>query len=1172
MKSIILTQSFILFISWSIAQENLWLDIPFSSIPETGMQDLYPDDLKTYRLDTNRLLTVLAGAPQERDVSLADSPAQLIVPLPDGSRMTFRIVQYQMMEEGLSQKYPDIFTIRGISLKSPQYTIRADWTYKGFRAYLNTPKGKVFIDPVYRKNRQDYMVYFKKDYTNRSSTFSCHAELEKGQFKEQAEEEQRVVGDCQFRTYRLAMATTGEYSNYHGGNSAADAAIVLAEVVTAVNRVNEVYERDVSVRLLLIADTDDIFYYDGNTDPYTNNSGSTMLGENQSNVDAVIGSANYDIGHVFSTGGGGIASLRSPCNNGSKARGVTGLNNPINDPFYIDYVAHEVGHQFGGNHTQNNSCNRAFPASMEPGSASTIMGYAGICSPNVQSNSDDYFHGYSILEMADFVTNVGTGGSCASILSTSNTAPTATDPGDHTIPISTPFRLSTTGSDVNDASNLLTYCWEQWDPEVGEVMPPTGTNTQGPLFRTFDPTSESTRYFPALSATLNGSDPTWEELASVSRELEFRVSVRDNNSDYGCVGEQNVNITVDENGGPFTVTSQSGATNWTEGQYVLIEWAKGFTNLPPINSPNVNIYLANDGQDFSTVLASSVLNNGKAYVLLPSGTTANARIMVEGDNNVFFNVNGGQISIGASGADYGLGASPAIISSCPNASVEYTIQTSSFSSYSSTINLSTSNIPSGLTVNLGSNMLSPGASTTLTVSGLQNIITGSYSFTVNASSSSGDKAITLYLNRLESPSFITTSSPVDNAIEASIVPTFTWQSDISSTTYDVELATDPAFNNIIASTNTSNSNWVIDFELDPLTTYYWRIRGIGDCGNGPWSASNTFTTVPCIDFISSDVPVAISSGSPATYTSDLNIDDTGVIEDLNVINLSGDHTYVSDLFFTLISPDGTSRTLFGGICGNLNDFDLGFNTQSVNPNANIPCPPTDGNIYQPSQSFDNFNGESINGNWVLSVEDVFNQDGGEISSWGLRLCISNYMSALPVELIDFSVQPREEALLLKWATASELNNKGFWIEKRLASESSFLPIAWVDGQGTTTLEQRYEFLDEDVPRGQNIYYRLRQVDYNGTFDFSPIRQGKLELTAKDILVYPNPTYSELTIELGESPTESQVLLFNAKGQLFIQQQLILKESQLSLTDLPEGIYWLRIQESERTFVQKVIKL
>ena len=150
-------------------------------------------------------------------------------------------------------------------------------------------------------------------------------------------------------------------------------------------------------------------------------------------------------------------------------------------------------------------------------------------------------------------------------------------------------------------------------------------------------------------------------------------------------------------------------------------------------------------------------------------------------------------------------------------------------------------------------------------------------------------------------------------------------------------------------------------------------------------------------------------------------------------------------------------------------------------------------------------------------------------------------------MIDFSVQPREEALLLKWATASELNNKGFWIEKRLASESSFLPIAWIDGQGTTTLEQRYEFLDEDVPRGQNIYYRLRQVDYNGTFDFSPIRQGKLELTAKDILVYPNPTYSELTIELGESPTESQALLFNAKGQLLIQQQLISKESQLSLT-------------------------
>ncbi|MEN0005378.1 MAG: reprolysin-like metallopeptidase [Bacteroidota bacterium] len=1173
MKYLTLTTFLLLCCQWSNAQDFFWTNVQPSSISETGKQDLYPDAFRTYQLDTNSLLQLLDRVPKELETPLAESESLLRLPLPDGSEMVFRVVQYDMMEAGLQAKYPSIITVRGISIDDPKFTLRADWTHKGFRASFASANGRVFIDPIYRRNRVGYMVYYKKDYPTASTPFTCHTHGEKASIRStDSESTTRIVGDCQFRSYRLAVATTGEYSNFHGANSAADASVVLAEVITAINRVNEIYERDVSVRLVLTANTDAVFYYNGNTDPYTNSNGSTMLGQNQANLDATIGSGSYDIGHVFSTGGGGVARLRSPCNSTAKAQGVTGLPSPINDPFYIDYVAHEIGHQFGGNHTQNNNCNRRFPASMEPGSASTIMGYAGICNPNVQFGSDAYFHGYSILEMANFVTNSGSGGSCATIISTTNSPPGATDPGDHFIPPATPFRLGTTGNDGNNPSNSLTYCWEQWDPEAAEVMPPVGTNVQGPLFRSLNPTSESTRYFPALVDVLDGTSSQWEVLPNVDRNMEFRVSVRDNNSSYGCIGDENVSIGVSTSGGPFAVTSQSGATSWLEGQYVLVEWNKGATDIAPINSPNVNVYLARNGQDFSTLLASNIPNSGKAYVLLPQGTSSNARIMVEGAGNVFYSVNTGSITIGSSGPDYALGAPTAIITSCPNQSVTYTIETSSFGGYTNSISLGSANVPSGLSLGFGSTTLSPGGSTTLTVAGLQNISTGFYTFNVTATSASGTKDIILFLNRLDGPAAILTSSPVDNNTEESVAPSFDWQDEPSSSNYEIQLASDPSFNNIIATTVTINSNWAVDLELAPLTTYYWRVSGIGDCGIGPWSSINSFTTVPCIEFNSSDVPIVISSSGAPTYISELNIGASGTLKDVNIINLEGDHTWVSDLVFTLTSPDGTSRGVFGAICGSLDDFDLAFNSQSNNAYSSIPCPPTDGNIYQPAQSFNNFNDESINGNWILTIQDRFNQDGGQVSSWGLRLCVENYVAALPVELLNFSVQAQEDALLLNWATASEIDNKGFWIERKLASEAAFTPIAWVDGQGTTELKQSYQYVDETAPRGQTIYYQLRQVDFDGAFDFSPVRQGKLSLGAKEILVYPNPAYSELTIERSEDALSSTALLYDTKGRLLLQQPLTSPNSQLDIIHLPSGIYWLSIRESERIFMQKVIKL
>jgi len=357
-------------------------------------------------------------------------------------------------------------------------------------------------------------------------------------------------GDCQLRKYRLALACTGEYATFHGGTTES----VLAEYNVSINRVNGIYEKDFGITMELIENTDELIFFDGATDPYTNDDGLVMLSENQNTVTSIIGSSNYDIGHVYSTGGGGIASLRSPCTN-RKARGVTGLANPINDPFYVDYVSHEIGHQFGCNHTFNNEC-----------------GFGG--SPN-RNNATAYEPGME------------------------NSAPEIEAVvGNNTIlPISTPFQLTALATD--DDGDALTYCWEQYDNQIS-TQPPVIGSDDGPSFRSYPPVEDPTRLFPRLISILyTGNTNTWERLPSVDREMTFRVSVRDNHQGLGCTADDEVSLTFTSEAGPFEVTSQAASTNWTAGEQHEIIWDVANTDLAPISCSNVDILLSIDrGENF----------------------------------------------------------------------------------------------------------------------------------------------------------------------------------------------------------------------------------------------------------------------------------------------------------------------------------------------------------------------------------------------------------------------------------------------------------------------------------------------------------------------------------------------------------------------------------------------
>ncbi|MCB9276379.1 MAG: T9SS type A sorting domain-containing protein [Lewinellaceae bacterium] len=1156
------TLAFLLACSGIFAQSGpaLWADIPKENLAAEGSRPVVPVSFRALRLDTVSLAHILSQAPHEKDTPPSQSAAVLSVAMPGGQTTHYRIVAYDMMEPALAARFPEERTFRGVEVGNARNTIHLDWGYNGFHAMARRPEGTLLIDPYAQGNHSAYISYYKHDYPTSGAPFFC--QVEEGE-KWSGSPEQRVAGDCQLRSYRLAVATTAEYSNYHGGT----APLVQAAVVTAINRVNEVYFNDFGITLVLIGNNDLLYYFNAGTDPYTNNNGSVMLNQNQANIDNVIGSANYDIGHVFSTGGGGIAQLSVPCT-GSKARGVTGLSAPIGDPFYIDYVAHEMGHQFGANHTQNNDCNRVLSTSMEPGSASTIMGYAGVCAPNIQSHSDDYFHAVSIQEISSFIT-AGAGNNCPTITNPPNSQPVVTAAGPFTIPHSTPFRLTASGSDADN--DPLTYCWEQWDPEVGAVMPPLSTNDQGPLFRSLLPSSSPTRYFPNLTGLLANTSPTWEVLPSVGRDMEFRVTVRDNHSSGGCTDEQNVSVTVEGSAGPFLVTAPNTNVLWLEGQQYLVSWNVANTTLPPVSCANVDILLSYDGgNSYPVALASGIANNGAAYVTIPSGTSSTARLMVACSDNIFFDLSNSNFRISAGSADYSLGAQPARISTCPNTDAVYTINVGAFSGYSSLVNLSVSGAPAGTSVNLSSSAVVPGNTATLTISNLQNAAAGSYTITVNASSVSGNKSISLPLDILVAPSSIGLSSPADATTDVALAPTLSWVADAYADYYELELALDAGFNTVVSNPTPVGASWTSSAALGSSTTYYWRVRGISDCGDGPWSSAYSFETVPCVNFTSTDVPKNISPSGSNTVNSTIAIADMGTVQDVNVLNISGTHSWMADLTFYLIGPDNTQRILANQLCTDTDNFNISFDSESSNTYGSIPCSPMgQGGTYQPSQSLTAYNGKAMNGTWTLRVSDGYNFDGGQLQAWSLRVCPSGYQSALPVELVLFEARAEAPYIRLYWQTASEADNAGFEVQRRVEGEKAYTPIGWVAGQGDSRAPEDYEYLDREAPRGLNCYYRLRQLDYDGREGYSPVRSARLGFSDGSLSLWPNPTTGALHIRIGDSGP-AVVRLFTASGQAVLEERMEDGQARLDLSRLPAGVYTVQAVSGRRAWQERVV--
>ncbi len=592
---------------------------------------------------------------------------EFFLPTPEKDGMLkFKIWETPCMALELASRYPNIRTYTAELVGNRFVTAKIDITENGFHALVFDGTRTYVVEPISRTNLNYYGFYYKKE-MEAINMPTCQNSNEENNWMGEIIPAPNTVNrtnGTQLKTYRLALACTYEYSMAVAGPSPTKPT-VLSEMVTIINRVNGVYEREIAVHLELISNTDDLIYLTS-SDPYSNSNGFAMLGQNISNINFVIGSSNYDIGHVFSTGGGGVAYLGCVCGS-DKAGGVTGLPSPFGDVFAIDYVAHEMGHQFGANHTFNSSIyscsgNGNTATAFEPGSGSTIMAYAGICgADNLQSNSDAYFHIASLKEISTFITS-GTGATCPVLTSSGNTPNTIDpiSPKTFTIPTFTPFEL--TAPNVSDATaDTLLYCWEEYDlGGFGSAW--SSSNNAMPFFRTFMPVFSPTRVFPKIDKILEGNyDYLGERLPKNARNLNFVLTVRDIYAGYGAFNSTDdgdtVKIAVVSHPDTFRVTSQTTPVTWMVGSSQTVTWDVAGTDAYGINATNVDIYLSLDSAaTFPVLLASSVPNTGSATITVP-GTipnTTKARVKVKGSGNIFFQINTADITIDGStlGADF----------------------------------------------------------------------------------------------------------------------------------------------------------------------------------------------------------------------------------------------------------------------------------------------------------------------------------------------------------------------------------------------------------------------------------------------------------------------------------------------------------------------------------------
>jgi hypothetical protein len=580
---------------------------------------------------------------------------KLQLPLPDGQWLEFTLTPSPVLSAPLASKYPQLMTYKGEQLGRPTNYGRFSLSPQGFFGFYRVENDWFLLSPQLKDRSNDYMVYRYQDALDeisierlKKTTNSDVLLIEPLSADADLQQKNASIGE-QIRTYRLAISTSGEYGQKMGGTLAD----VVAESMILVNRINQILLSDLALQFELV-DSEAVMFTDANSDPYTNTDAASDVDINQSTLDNLLGQANYDLGHLLTTNGGGLAGVGVVCRSNSKALGTSGASEPRGERFYIDLLAHELGHQLGARHSFNaqdqSNCDtgqRSAQSAFEPGSGSTIMSYAGLCSgQNLQVNSDPYFHAGSIAEIRSYVEGFS-GSSCGSSAQQSNAIPQIQLASNtYTIPANTPFVIAASASDAdNDA---LLYNWEQIDAGgdsggTANGLAMASDNGANPLFRSYPATESSQRYFPQLSSVLNDQLLVGETYASTDRSLTLRISVKDNK---GGLNSRDVSVNVVNNQQKFAITAPNSAQTWIGLSQQTLYWDVAGTNQSPYNCSAVDIFLSSQvSPNFDTELATSVANDGEHIITVPNIDSTAVRLMLKCSDKLFYALNSSNLTI-----------------------------------------------------------------------------------------------------------------------------------------------------------------------------------------------------------------------------------------------------------------------------------------------------------------------------------------------------------------------------------------------------------------------------------------------------------------------------------------------------------------------------------------------
>ncbi len=1205
-------------LSFGLSAQNLsghWKAISLDAValPATVQRNFEPYKYTAYELDLPALKATLATAPMEFTAVAKQHPCRVAFPDANGRMETYAIVYTRVMEPALQAQFPDIRTYSGASLTTPGKRIRIttspEW---GLSAMIvREDHGIDYVEPVAQGQFTYFMAYDRHDFPQESRAALPTAAVDINAL--QSLDEQRPQGrfapvqpppvgsrgpletPVTLKTYRFAAATTGEFSQDNGGTTAS----VLAKVTTTTNQLNEIYERDLSIRLELIAQESLILFLDPDTDPYTGTEVGGWLNQNSVAMVQKLGSSDkYDIGHVFARylGGNalGVGTLGSCCTP-SKGRGCSAGNTPYGDDFF-GVIGQEIGHQWDGYHTWNRCDGLTEPFSdaerCEPGSGSTIMSYAGACSgDNVKGSSDLYYQVCSIVGIRNFVEN-GDGATCGTNTVTANSRPAITPssyPASFFIPVRTPFELKGAATDVD--GDALTYSWDETD--TGPMAPlgsPTGSS---PLFRSFPPSSSPVRTFPRIQSIISNSSSLTEVLPTYSRDLTFCFVVRDN-AEGGGRALDTVSFKSTDLAGPFQVTvPNNSAVVWQVGEFQTVTWEVANTDGPQVKCKSVNVRLSLDnGLTYPITLAGNVPNVGRCCVLVPNNVSTTARVRVEAADNVFFDISNSGFKIQQpSQPGFSFCPGPLAALACLPGSFSTEISTSGVSGFADATTFSVTGLPAGATATFSPNPIVPGSPTTLTITFAAGQPETTFDAIITAGSATSKLTLTTVSNDFSTFAMV---SPLNGTSGVDKSPTVRWAGATDAITYEIEVASSPSFapGTIVSSgSNITTDSFKVTPFLNEGGVYYWRIRAKNECGPTDWMATAAFVVrvQSCITLVANDVPKLISANSINTAESKITVANGGVISDVNIKKIQGNHAFFKDLEVRLISPAGTDVLLFKDKCGASNgNFNFGMDDSAP---AALTCPPPqNGNAYKPTGFLNAINGQNAVGDWILRVKDNVVSSGGQLTGFELELC-GDVALSIPIIVKNnlLQVMPGANAAvgndLLKAEdannTASQLTFTLVTVPKNGDLRLNFGAVLKVGDQYTQQDIDNgaLRFFDAGVS-GAFDSFRFTVSDNEGglatgTFVIQPFPVGTQEpQVGLNFDIAPNPANASVRLSFTEALTaDTRVAVFNVAGQRVLAQTLGAGSLTLLLdiAALPDGVYAITVENDQARGVKKIVK-